>query len=917
MKNKQQTLAVSATPWWQKHTLLLLCALAFLVFANTIGHGYNMDDELVTRKQKLTSKGIRAIPEIFTSPYYSDDMGYAYEYRPVVLTSFAIEHQFFGDKPGVSHFFNVLLYVLTVVVLFKLLRKLLHAYSYWLTVLVVLLFAVHPLHSEVVASIKNRDEILALLGALGAWWFALKFIQDKKNAVLPLVLVFFTLAILSKMSILPLIFFIPLSAVFFIPTASSLRIFLVSLALLIPTLLFLPLGHANNYILLGLGTLLLPVALFKLTRMGWGEIKSVVREALYTRKHEAEPEETRLGEGWLTIDLKALVSTYTLAWAFIYAGLTYISWREESLYWSVVLIAAFLLSLHFSKKEGGILIFLFSLMISFLWVKLGVQVFFEFIIFFLLFYAVTPKSKYKGLPLLLAFVVFEVANGYLKPLSFLDPVYYLLFLLLIRFSRQKKWIAYPMYAFYLGFTVAFFYSVFKLWKGEFVLFDFVVGAVNFSLVTVALFAPLRKYFFYAFAGIFLLVNLAVAVHLLSWEKATAHPTLSAPTTTIVAKKEVNQPAVGILYPKLSKNARPILFAEMPVTTDSSLEERLGFALDVMGFYLKKMVIPYPLGYYYGYAFFKPTSLFEAVPLISLLIHLLLLIGAFGLVKKHPLLSFGIFLYLGSLVLFSGLLYPVAGVAGDRFAYLATLGWAIIVAYVFVRFVLARKTWPMVATDSKPISLLPITVLCLFYMVLTFVRNGDWKSPLVLMEHDIDYLDESAQAHNLYALNLMRESVENRKLKQEERIELQRLAVIHFDKALQIWPRFFNAAFDKGRASLLVGDYNSAIDGFEKSIAIGPEKGFVQPYIQLAKLYLQTGRSVDYLKNAKAFLTESSDPEAYNMTARGFYITGRSDSAKIYLHKAISLYPQEVSLRKNLAEIFKSESQQDSVEYYLR
>ena len=72
MKNKQQTLTAPATPWWTKYMPLLLCGLAFLVYANTIGNGYNMDDELVTRKHKFTSRGISAIPEKFTNPYYSD-----------------------------------------------------------------------------------------------------------------------------------------------------------------------------------------------------------------------------------------------------------------------------------------------------------------------------------------------------------------------------------------------------------------------------------------------------------------------------------------------------------------------------------------------------------------------------------------------------------------------------------------------------------------------------------------------------------------------------------------------------------------------------------------------------------------------------------------------------------------------------
>ncbi len=72
---------------WAPYFIFLF---SFVIYANTIPNDYNLDDELVTQNHRLTSKGISAIPEIFTSPYYEDKAGYKYEYRPIVLISFAI-----------------------------------------------------------------------------------------------------------------------------------------------------------------------------------------------------------------------------------------------------------------------------------------------------------------------------------------------------------------------------------------------------------------------------------------------------------------------------------------------------------------------------------------------------------------------------------------------------------------------------------------------------------------------------------------------------------------------------------------------------------------------------------------------------------------------------------------------------------
>ena len=157
---------------------LIVFGFSTLIYFNSILNNYSMDDELVTQNHRLTSKGISAIPEIFRSPYYEDRAGYKYEYRPLVLVTFAIEHSIFGDNPHVSHFINVLLYGLLCLVLFNLLKLLFASYDVTFALLVTLVFAAHPTHTEVVASIKNRDEILALLFGLFSLNYAWQFAKD-------------------------------------------------------------------------------------------------------------------------------------------------------------------------------------------------------------------------------------------------------------------------------------------------------------------------------------------------------------------------------------------------------------------------------------------------------------------------------------------------------------------------------------------------------------------------------------------------------------------------------------------------------------------------------------------------------------------------------------------------------------------
>lgn len=181
-----------------RFAVILFC-LCFLVFGNTIFNGYALDDEFYTAgSNALTQKGLKGIPEIFTTRTFSNNDGTTYSYRPVAVTSFAIEIQFFGERAPVSHFFNVLLYALTLVVLFRLLRRWFTTQGDWFSFFVCLIFLVHPLHTEVVANIKCRDEILSFLFGMLALRFVWDFVEGKSKWALGVAALMFLLSMLSK-----------------------------------------------------------------------------------------------------------------------------------------------------------------------------------------------------------------------------------------------------------------------------------------------------------------------------------------------------------------------------------------------------------------------------------------------------------------------------------------------------------------------------------------------------------------------------------------------------------------------------------------------------------------------------------------------------------------------------------------------
>ncbi len=217
---------------WKNKMLVLIFSLTFLVYGNSIKNGYAFDDNYVTvttpnhPNNPRIAQGIKIIPELFKS-YYVEIGEQRFEYRPMVLATFAIEYEFFGSNAHISHFINILLYAITCCVLFLTLSILLKNYSVVVPLLVTLLFLAHPIHTEVVTNIKSRDELLAFLLGMLSLYFILK--SETKHTVLYLFLatLCFFMASFCKATYILFLALIPVTLFFFtsIPLKKIISVF--------------------------------------------------------------------------------------------------------------------------------------------------------------------------------------------------------------------------------------------------------------------------------------------------------------------------------------------------------------------------------------------------------------------------------------------------------------------------------------------------------------------------------------------------------------------------------------------------------------------------------------------------------------------------------------------------------------------
>ncbi|HRZ42111.1 MAG TPA: hypothetical protein P5228_05345 [Bacteroidales bacterium] len=204
---------------------LIIVVFALALYANTLGHKYALDDTMMITSNAYTKEGFRGMGNILMNDaftgFHGEDKNLlpGGRYRPLSQLMFAAEYGIFGEKPLAGHLFNILLYALACLVLYKALLLLLNSERFNLAgfsfaFVVALLFTVHPLHTEAVANIKGRDEILTLLGFATTLWLSLAYLQWHKRSYLFLLIPVYFLSLLSKEHAITFLAAIPLLLLF-------------------------------------------------------------------------------------------------------------------------------------------------------------------------------------------------------------------------------------------------------------------------------------------------------------------------------------------------------------------------------------------------------------------------------------------------------------------------------------------------------------------------------------------------------------------------------------------------------------------------------------------------------------------------------------------------------------------------------
>ncbi len=129
---------------------------SILLYLPTIQFDFNLDDHHILDELPPKEAGFAGYIDIFNSDFGGAD------YRPIVVATFYTELLISGTiNPKMSHFINALLYALACFLAFIFLKGLPLPNKKFIVFTTILFFVFHPIHANVVSSLKNRDILLS------------------------------------------------------------------------------------------------------------------------------------------------------------------------------------------------------------------------------------------------------------------------------------------------------------------------------------------------------------------------------------------------------------------------------------------------------------------------------------------------------------------------------------------------------------------------------------------------------------------------------------------------------------------------------------------------------------------------------------------------------------------------------------
>ena len=338
-------------------------------------------------------------------------------------------------------------------------------------------------------------------------------------------------------------------------------------------------------------------------------------------------------------------------------------------------------------------------------------------------------------------------------------------------------------------------------------------------------------------------------------------------------------------------------------------EREATAFYMMGRYLLLLFFPHQLSYDYSYNDIPIISFANARAIVPFLAYAALAVIAIRQLKKKSFVSFGILFFFVTISMTSNLIILIGATMADRFLYVPSLGFCIILTYFWIHFlnVPVDKRTSLKSTNPK---FVPIYVLLALYSYRTCTRNMDWRDNLSLFMTDVRSSPGSARAHyNAGTAMLDRFVLPTRDENADTRKNALRVAISELETAVMIDSAAF--LYRLNLASAYMYDENYAKAAEQASAAVRISNTDPKPYSILGSADYSLGKYDDAIRYLTIATDRGiSDAGTWNYLGGAYSSKNNFTKAKDCFERALQVNPQNLDGYKNLGSAYGNLNQLD-------
>jgi tetratricopeptide (TPR) repeat protein len=325
---------------------------------------------------------------------------------------------------------------------------------------------------------------------------------------------------------------------------------------------------------------------------------------------------------------------------------------------------------------------------------------------------------------------------------------------------------------------------------------------------------------------------------------------------------------------------------IPAVGHISMASRVGNALVSYAVYLRQMVWPEGLAAPYPYSHYSPPP-WEVALAGTLLASLSAVTWRER--RTRPWLLIGWLWYLGMLAPMIGIVQASNFAHADRYTYLPQIG-----IYLAVTWLAAE--WGAKWHAGRAVIGGLMTAVIAMLMVCAWKQTTYWKNSETLWTHTLACTADNDVAHLNLGVDLAK------KARVDE-------AIAHYQKALQINPRYAQAHFNLGNALRKKGSVDEEIAQYQMALQIKPNHA--QARNNLGNVFDEQGRLDEAIAQfQKALQIQPDYADAHYNLGVSLRKQGRLDEAIAQYQKALQIQPGFAEAEYNLGSVFDQQGRLD-------